>query len=132
MITKGTGNLKKFLLRWVFELWIYILNLISFAFILYYFYMCGSGSVFRIRIRIQEAPEYGSNTDPDPQHCYLPWDFFLHYAQWSCSASRSLWEMLDSNPGPLPQKSGALPMSHHISYSEPPHLHIARDITLKF
>ena len=30
--------------------------------------MCGSGSVFRIRIRIQEAPEYGSNTDPDPQH----------------------------------------------------------------
>ena len=22
-----------------------------------------------IRIRIQEAPEYGSNTDPDPQHC---------------------------------------------------------------
>ena len=33
--------------------------------------MCGSGSgsVFRIRIRIQEAPEYGSDTDPDPQHC---------------------------------------------------------------
>ena len=28
--------------------------------------MCGSGSVFRIRI--QEAPEYGSNTDPDTQH----------------------------------------------------------------
>ena len=28
-----------------------------------------SGSVFWIRIRIQEAPEYGSNTDPDPQHC---------------------------------------------------------------
>ena len=33
--------------------------------------MCGSGSgsVFRIRIRIQKAPEYGSDTDPDPQHC---------------------------------------------------------------
>ena len=41
---------------------------------------CGSkyiefGSVSRIlgliwiRIWIQEAPEYGSNTDPDPQHC---------------------------------------------------------------
>ena len=30
--------------------------------------MCESGSVFGIRIRIQEAPEYGSNTDPDPQH----------------------------------------------------------------
>ena len=29
--------------------------------------MFGSGSVFQIRIRIQEAPEYGSNTDPDPQ-----------------------------------------------------------------
>ena len=31
--------------------------------------MCGSGSVFGIFcIRIQKAPEYGSNTDPDPQH----------------------------------------------------------------
>ena len=54
-----------------------ILNLTSFAFILTYICMCGSGSVFRIRTRIQEAPEYGSNTapeygsntDPDPQHC---------------------------------------------------------------
>ena len=27
--------------------------------------MCGSG----IWIQIQEAPEYGSNMDPDPQHC---------------------------------------------------------------
>ena len=37
-----------------------------------YDYMCGSGSVFRIRIWIQKAPEYGSNTDrdPDPQNCY--------------------------------------------------------------
>ena len=34
-------------------------------------------------------------------------------SQWSCSASGSLWEIPDSNPGPLPQKSGALPMSHH-------------------
>ena len=25
-----------------------------------------------------------------------------------------LWQMPDSNPGPLPQKSDALPMSHHI------------------
>ena len=24
-----------------------------------------------IRIQIQKAPEYGSNTDPDPQHCNL-------------------------------------------------------------
>ena len=36
--------------------------------------------------------------------------------QWSCSAfSGSLWEMPDSNPGPLPKKSGALPKSQHIS-----------------
>ena len=37
----------------------------------YIFYMCGSGSVFRIRIRIYKGPEYGSNLDPDldPQHC---------------------------------------------------------------
>ena len=34
--------------------------------------MSGSGSVsvFGIRIRIQQSPEYGSNTDPDPQHCF--------------------------------------------------------------
>ena len=36
-------------------------------------------------------------------------------SQWSCSASGSLWEMPDSNPGPLPQKSGVLPMCYHIS-----------------
>ena len=43
--------------------------------------------------------------------------------------------MPDSNPGPLPQKSGALPMSHHI-YSmshniyanEPPHLRMSHHI----
>ena len=43
---------------------LWIVNLISIASILSYICMCGS--VFRIRIRIQEAP--GSNTDPDPQH----------------------------------------------------------------
>ena len=35
-------------------------------------------------------------------------EIFVHYSQWFCSASGSLWEMPDSNPGPLPQKSGAL------------------------
>ena len=44
----------------------------SFAFILSYICMCGSGSVFRIRIRIQEAPENGYNTDPEPQHLLKP------------------------------------------------------------
>ena len=34
-----------------------------------------------------------------------------------CNAPRSLWEMPDSNPEPLSRKSGALPMSHHISKS---------------
>ena len=28
----------------------------------------------------------------------------------------SMWEMPDSNMGPLPQKSVAFPMSHHISF----------------
>ena len=34
-------------------------------------WMPGSGSVFWIWIRIQAGPEYGSNTDPDPQHWLL-------------------------------------------------------------
>ena len=41
---------------------------------------------------------------------------FYSITQWSsCSAPGSLWGMPDLNPGPLTQKSGALPMSHHIS-----------------
>ena len=40
---------------------------------------------------------------------------FYSITPWSCSAPGSLWEMLDLNPGPLPQKSGALP-------NEPPYL----------
>ena len=59
-----------FYVKVVSELWIFILNLISFAFISFYIYMCGSESVFLIRIRIHKAPEYGSNMDPDPQHCF--------------------------------------------------------------
>ena len=34
------------------------LNLTSFAYNLSYFYLCGSGSIFRIRIRIQKVAEY--------------------------------------------------------------------------
>ena len=63
-------HLKKFVLSWVSELWIYVLNLTSFVYILSYICRCGSRSVFRIRI--QKAREYGSNTDPDPQHCSQP------------------------------------------------------------
>ena len=44
-------------------------NLATFASILSYIYMCGSGSVLGIRIRILKAPEYRSNTDPDPLYC---------------------------------------------------------------
>ena len=62
----------KFLISRVSELLSNILNLTFFASILTYICMCGSGSVFRMRIRIQEAPEYGSNRDPDPQHCLKP------------------------------------------------------------
>ena len=38
---------------------------------LFYIFTCGSGSVLGIQIRIEKVPEYGSNTDadPDPQHC---------------------------------------------------------------
>ena len=35
--------------------------------------------------------------------------------QWPCSAPGSLWEMPDSNPGCLSQKSAALRISHHDS-----------------
>ena len=56
---KNKCHVKKFWLSWVSELWIYILILKSFVYILcfiLYFHLCGSGSVFRIRIRIQKAP----------------------------------------------------------------------------
>ena len=33
-----------------------------------------------------------------------------------------LWEMLDSNRGPLPQRSGELSMSNHLLTNAPPHL----------
>ena len=38
---------------------------------------------------------------------------FYIFTQWSFSEPGSLREMPDSNHRPLPQKSGALPMSHH-------------------
>ena len=47
-----------------------VLNLAPFAYILSIpvgIYICGSGSILGIRIRIHEAPENGSNTDPDQQ-----------------------------------------------------------------
>ena len=56
-------------------------------------------------------------------------EIFVLYSQWFCSASGSLWEMPDSNPGPLPQKSAALAMSHHIS--EMSH-HISQQLTCPF
>ena len=46
-----------------------IRNLTFFASILSYICMRGPG--FGLRIRIQEAPEYGSNTDPDPQRIWI-------------------------------------------------------------
>ena len=35
-----------------------------------YIYLCGSGSVFRIRILIQKAPEYGSGSTTLPLSYY--------------------------------------------------------------
>ena len=51
---------------WTVNLW--FKSYAFFAYILSYtgIYMCGSGSV--LGIRIHKAPEYRSNTDPDPQH----------------------------------------------------------------
>ena len=43
----------------------YVLNFTPFASNLSYICLCGS--VFGIRN--QRGPEYGSNLDPDPQHC---------------------------------------------------------------
>ena len=53
-------SLKKFLVSWVSELWIYILTLH-----LYLHFILN----LHLWIRIHKAPEYGSNMDPDPQHC---------------------------------------------------------------
>ena len=64
LILKNKMSLNIFLLSWVSELWIYILNLAPFISILSHIYTCGS--VFGM-IRIQKAPEYGSNT---AWHCY--------------------------------------------------------------
>ena len=36
-----------------------------------YFYLCGSGTVFGIRIWINQVPEYGSNLDLE-QLCKIP------------------------------------------------------------
>ena len=44
-------------------------NLTPFASNLSNIYPPGSGSMLGIRIRIHKGPEYGSNLDPDSQHC---------------------------------------------------------------
>ena len=52
----------------------------------------------------------------------LPWDSLLYHNDPAAHQDHcGLWEKPDMNPGPLPQKSGAQPMSHHISI-EPSHL----------
>ena len=76
---------------------------------------------------------------------YIYPEIFYIITQWSRRASGSSWEMPDSNPGPLPQKSGALPMamSHHISHKKvkisgvwkagpPMYTHEAKHTYLKF
>ena len=51
--------LKKFLVSCVSEWWFYVYNLTSLASNLFYIYLCGSESVFGIRIRIHKGPKYG-------------------------------------------------------------------------
>ena len=65
--------LRKFLVSWVSELWIYILNLTPFESFSSYIYKCRSGSVFGIRIH--KAPEYGSNSGADSATAIV-WEFF--------------------------------------------------------
>ena len=48
------------------SLWIVNLYLKSYIFCLHF------NLYLHVWIRIQEAPEYGSNMDPDPQHWFLP------------------------------------------------------------
>ena len=55
-------HLKKFLISLVFELVINILNLNLFC--------------LHFNLHLQEAPEYGFNTDPDPQHWAQQWWLF--------------------------------------------------------
>ena len=55
------------------SLWIMNLYLKSYIFCLHfipYLHVWVQIRIFRIRIRIQKALDYGSNTDPDPQHCF--------------------------------------------------------------
>ena len=70
------------------SLWLvnYFLNLTPFASILSYIYM--PGSVLGIRILIHKAPEYGSNTDPDPQHWFGVW-----HSEPCCSSWFTVWRI---------------------------------------
>ena len=52
----------RYLVSWAFERWIFVFILTHFAFILSHIFICWSGSLFPIRIRIHKGPEYGSNT----------------------------------------------------------------------
>ena len=70
---KKNFHLKKFLISWVSE---FLINLKSYIFCLHFIqylhvwiriHIRNTGS--DDRIRIQEAPENRSNTDPHPQHC---------------------------------------------------------------
>ena len=62
--------------------------------------MCGSGSV--LRIRIQEAPEYGSNNYPDPQHWVQDrrtQDRRMHDridAKWGCRTKEWKWRNVEN------------------------------------
>ena len=92
----------------------------TFCLILSYIFLCGSGSVFGIRIRIHKAPEYGSNTnaDPDPQHCPKA---------KSCTGVRGQPKYLPLKPTQTRQTHNKIRQTHTSSSSERfTHAHIER------
>ena len=96
-------NRKKFLVSWVYRLWVvnFILNLTPFASNLSLFFLCGSVYV----IRMHKVTEYGSNLDPDPQHWFkLYWitsalvcgQAWLRWISWRPSVTPTVRGQLSS------------------------------------
>ena len=62
------------LFSWVSKWWNYVLNLSSFATILWFYPIFTCVDPDPYSQQAHKAPEYGSNTDPDPQHWLKPND----------------------------------------------------------
>ena len=79
----------------------FVLNLTSLDAILYYFNMCGSGSVWGIRIRIHKNPEYGSgSTTLEP----LSFNFFIKTIQKTLKTHATTNHIVISHTVPIRKK----------------------------